>query len=326
MLKRVLLSICACAAFAAALSAQTGVGQIQGTITDTSGAVIPNAAVMLEHIQTENKFQTTTNAAGLLRVSLAADRRVSPGGNRSRHAAMAGQRSPGRRPARGNRLPPSKWRSPPSRSPSPAMSRRCSPPPAPPWPPSWSAPASSSFRSTAAASRPCCRSPCPGLEGSASQPKVYGLRDSAMDLVQDGVNLQDRNTGAIQSRPPGTRHHPGVPRGDRRIQRQAEPPGQRHHDHAQRHQRCARFGFPHRPQQRLRRRAPAAGHLHQGPAPGAQRVRRLARRAGVSSPRSTTAGTAPSSSPPGKRCATARPAPPPPPSGPTPCARAISAA
>ena len=49
MLKRVLLSICACAAFAAVLSAQTGVGQIQGTITDTSGAVIPNAAVMLDH-------------------------------------------------------------------------------------------------------------------------------------------------------------------------------------------------------------------------------------------------------------------------------------
>src|SRR5207247_3555675 len=43
----------------------------------------------------------------------------------------------------------------------------------------------------------------PGLEGSSSQPKVYGLRDSAMEILQDGVNLQDRNTGAIQSRPPG---------------------------------------------------------------------------------------------------------------------------
>src|SRR5207249_5974278 len=43
----------------------------------------------------------------------------------------------------------------------------------------------------------------PGLEGSSSQPKVYGLRDSAMDIVQDGVGLQDRNTGAIQTRPPG---------------------------------------------------------------------------------------------------------------------------
>ena len=52
MLKRVLLSICVCTAFAAGLWAQTGVGQIQGTITDTSGAVIPNAAVTLEHIQT----------------------------------------------------------------------------------------------------------------------------------------------------------------------------------------------------------------------------------------------------------------------------------
>src|SRR5262249_16507080 len=43
----------------------------------------------------------------------------------------------------------------------------------------------------------------PGLEGSASQPNVYGLRDSAMEVIQDGVNLQDRNTGSIQSRPPG---------------------------------------------------------------------------------------------------------------------------
>ena len=60
--------------------------------------------------------------------------------------------------------------------------------------------------------------------------------------------------------------------------------------------------FPHRPQQRLRRGAPAAGHLHQGAAPGAQRVRRVAGRARVSSPRSTTARTGPSSSPPGRRC------------------------
>src|SRR5205085_7422951 len=43
----------------------------------------------------------------------------------------------------------------------------------------------------------------PGLEGSSSQPKVYGLRDSSMDVLQDGVTLQDRNTGSIQSRPPG---------------------------------------------------------------------------------------------------------------------------
>ena len=61
-----LLRVAACLGLlAAALCAQTGVGQIQGTISDTSGAVVPNAAVMLENIQTDNRFQTVTNEAGL---------------------------------------------------------------------------------------------------------------------------------------------------------------------------------------------------------------------------------------------------------------------
>src|SRR5262249_7956570 len=33
--------------------------------------------------------------------------------------------------------------------------------------------------------------------------RVFGLRDSAMEFVQDGVVRDDRNTGNIQSRPPG---------------------------------------------------------------------------------------------------------------------------
>src|SRR5207237_39797 len=44
----------------------------------------------------------------------------------------------------------------------------------------------------------------PGLEGTNNtQPRVFGLRDSAMEFVQDGVVLDDRNTGNIQLRPPG---------------------------------------------------------------------------------------------------------------------------
>src|SRR5262249_4054066 len=41
----------------------------------------------------------------------------------------------------------------------------------------------------------------PGLEGATAQPRVYGLRDSAMEFNQDGVPLDDRNTGNIQARP-----------------------------------------------------------------------------------------------------------------------------
>src|SRR5882724_2232864 len=51
--------------FAVVLNGQTGVGQIQGTVTDASGAVVPRAGVTLENLRTENRFETTTNESGL---------------------------------------------------------------------------------------------------------------------------------------------------------------------------------------------------------------------------------------------------------------------
>ena len=83
----------------------------------------------------------------------------------------------------------------------------------------------------------------PGLEGSEPAQGIRAAR-FAMDLVQDGVNLQDRNTGAIQSRPPGL---DTIPRSSAwRLPYPAPNStyGECHHDHAQRHQRCARFGLP----------------------------------------------------------------------------------
>lgn len=47
-----------------ALHAQTGVGLIQGTVTDASGAVVPHASVTLANVQTDNRFQTTTSEVG----------------------------------------------------------------------------------------------------------------------------------------------------------------------------------------------------------------------------------------------------------------------
>src|ERR1051325_827610 len=43
---------------------QTGAAQIQGTVTDASGAVIPNAVVTATNTQTANRFDTTTNSVG----------------------------------------------------------------------------------------------------------------------------------------------------------------------------------------------------------------------------------------------------------------------
>ena len=64
MLKRLVASLAGYVILAAAAYAQTGVGQIQGTVSDPSGAVVPNAAVVLTNVQTENRFQTTTSEAG----------------------------------------------------------------------------------------------------------------------------------------------------------------------------------------------------------------------------------------------------------------------
>jgi len=49
---------------AGALLAQSGAGRIEGTVKDASGAVIPNARVVAEHVETGNSFHTLTNQTG----------------------------------------------------------------------------------------------------------------------------------------------------------------------------------------------------------------------------------------------------------------------
>ena len=49
-------------AFAA--SAQTGAGCIQSTVKDTTDAVIPNARIVAEHLETGTRFTTLSNRDG----------------------------------------------------------------------------------------------------------------------------------------------------------------------------------------------------------------------------------------------------------------------
>jgi len=202
VLKHVALLASSLALFAGFVCAQTGVGQIQGTVTDASGAVVPNATVVLENIRTDTRLQTTSSEVGFYvfpsltpgdyRVTItiagmqkwegivtlvAGQRAVVDAsleiGRATEQVTVAGDVTPlltTTNPtvstvvehARIEQLP---------------LNGR-----------------SIQTLLTIAV---------PGLEGSSSQPKVYGLRDSAMDVLQDGVSLQDRNTGSIQSRPPG---------------------------------------------------------------------------------------------------------------------------
>ena len=216
---------------AAALCAQTGVGQIQGTISDASGAVVPNASVLLENIQTDSPFRTVTNEAGLyVFPSLTpGDYRLTitvPGMQKweGKATLVAGQRAvmsvSSKLPGPPNRLP----------------SRRCH---------AIAVHSSSPTVATVVERARIEQLPLngrsiqtlltiavPGLEGSTSQPKVYGLRDSAMDVSQDGVTLQDRNTGGDSVTPAGTRHGRGIPRRNGGIQRPADAPSQRHDDHS----------------------------------------------------------------------------------------------
>src|SRR5436309_485618 len=58
------LVVCMVLLTSLALRAQVGAGSIQGTVTDSSGAVIPNATIVAEHLETANTFRTLTNNVG----------------------------------------------------------------------------------------------------------------------------------------------------------------------------------------------------------------------------------------------------------------------
>src|SRR4051794_14151725 len=64
MFRAVLFSLACMLSVSASGLAQTGAAQIQGTVADTSGAVIPTAVVTLTNPQTGNRLETTTSAAG----------------------------------------------------------------------------------------------------------------------------------------------------------------------------------------------------------------------------------------------------------------------
>src|SRR5262245_53018554 len=201
MRKRVLLCVLGIFLAASLLSAQTGVAELQGTVSDASGAVIPGAPVALEHTQTGNKFQTTGNETGFFLFPS-----LQPGEYRLT-VDFAGMNKwqgqvilqVGQRVVVNPVLQIGQARqevtvlddvTPVVSTNSPTVAtiverQRIDQLPL-----------------NGRTIQTLLTITVPGLEGAAGQPKVYGLRDSAMDIVQDGVGLPDRNTGAIQSRPP----------------------------------------------------------------------------------------------------------------------------
>jgi hypothetical protein len=185
-----------------ALRAQTGVGQIQGTVRDPTGAVIPNASLALEHTPTHNQFQTTSSSAGFFTFPS-----LQPGPYRLEATATGMQKWQGdvvlqvgqqaevnlemKVTSATEQVTVLGDVTPLLTTTSPTLAtvverERIEQLPL-------------NGRSIAT----LMTTTVPGLEGSAVQPRVFGLRDSAMEFVQDGVPLDDRNTGNLQQRPPG---------------------------------------------------------------------------------------------------------------------------
>src|SRR5437016_5170602 len=60
-MKRITFALCC---FAAALLAQVDTGTIAGTLTDSSGAVLPGASVVIRQTDTNQEFKLSSNALG----------------------------------------------------------------------------------------------------------------------------------------------------------------------------------------------------------------------------------------------------------------------
>ena len=203
MLKR-LFNLLLCWVFVyAAAYAQTGAGQIQGTVNDAAGAAVPSATVLLESVQTGNRSQVETNSQGFFvfpslqagdyRLTVTAAGMAKWQGQVALSVGQTAAITPALSVATGRE--------------SVTVLGDVTP-----LVTTTSATIATVVERTRIEQLPLngraiaslIQQTTPGLEGTSStQPQVYGLRDSSMEYVQDGVPLDSRNTGDIQARPPG---------------------------------------------------------------------------------------------------------------------------
>ncbi len=181
--------------------AQTGNGSIQGTVRDSSQAVVPNARVVLEQVGTARQYNSLTNATGYyLFPSL-------PPGDYSISVEFAGLENwratlllqtgqaavvdPVLKVAGSATAVTVTGELAPLVTTTPALANvveraRIE-----------QLPLNGRFLQDLVVLTTA------GLEGSGEAPRVYGLRDAAMEYVQDGAVLDRRFHGTLPSRPPG---------------------------------------------------------------------------------------------------------------------------
>lgn len=193
------------AALAFALAAQTGAGRVQGTVKDSSDAVVPGAAVAMENLATGNRFQTQSNANGFFVFTS-----VQPGRYRLMAEAAGFEKWTGELQLQtgqdtvvdpklvvggtATQITVAGDVTSLVTSTSPnlgyvAERERIE-----------QLPLNGRFLQS------LLMMTTPGLEGGfygALNPKVYGLRDGSMEFLQDGVSLNDASLQSLTTRPPG---------------------------------------------------------------------------------------------------------------------------
>jgi hypothetical protein len=182
--------------------AQIGAGSIQGTVKDPSGAVVPGADVKVVHLQTSRQYDTVTNPAGFfifpslqpgaykVAVEMAGMQRwegelqlqvgqpavVEPAlrlATAATEITVVGDVTPlvtTTNPTLGSTVERARIEQ---------------------------LPLNGRFFQT------IVQQTTPGLEGASSSPRVFGLRSTSMEFLQDGAVLTNRDTGELSGRPPG---------------------------------------------------------------------------------------------------------------------------
>ena len=189
----------------ALLYAQVGAGSIQGTVTDATGAVIPNAAVAAENVETGIVSRTPTNRAGFF---------IFPSAQPGRYRVTA--ESPGMQKWEGQL----QLQTGQDAVIAPVLSVGAT---------TTTMTVAGDVTPLVTTTSPTLASvverarieelplngrfiqnllevTTPGLEGGISgnrAPQAFGLRDGVVQFVQDGVQISDANISNITNRPPG---------------------------------------------------------------------------------------------------------------------------
>ena len=64
ILRNFLVALAVCFCFGSIAVGQTVTGTVQGTVTDTNGAVVPNATIVIRNVDTGQERTVTTNGDG----------------------------------------------------------------------------------------------------------------------------------------------------------------------------------------------------------------------------------------------------------------------